>query len=1063
MVRAGSAPVTGFNDARTAEYLKNSFSKQKSNWKTHHGIELQHVIATVTWTCSKVDLEPLLIRTPVPDGIKDTFRKSQSNSNLNHKSVPKYVLEWLGVSKLTREAFNEMELKRTVSFATPPKPHESFTRLYCIKCEKPKMQEIWKMHSDKLPAERNIKNLINNWDKLDLSWMWNDVIGAIIPKIESQYVVFNARKMITDSWEHEKECHPESSGAANANTIKKYAKKRQGTTIESFRGFTKSAATASSVEELASGSDLSGCATADEIEILSSPPPKKKAAVVPSKALLSPKGSSLPKGLKQTKVTMLDPEIRHGDTPRTPLEEWAVGNAYAFVHESAGKNLSNAASVAEHKRSHQSAKDLRLAFMDQYDLPTSVAHIPRFTLNQHNITSIQREIMQTYRWEDNSPNNPYRHLEKCDTYSIMHDGTSVWVKPVNAIFARVVDENLNIHKVPYSLKKVPGSFTGEVLCEELVTAISGIKKVDSNAFDTIESRLINNRNKQNEMSIEQKYKCLNSRITELSKQRLWSKVEEVIAEIQAMENEFPELVGIDIDTIPDPSARSNGPILSIDIPTRPDYFKIATITAIDEDSKEIRMSINPANIPTCQNGDACSVNIKGARLVEEKLGIPSPLSKCNSHLSSGVMRRATATSKSKKQWDDADTEATRARTPDEKAKEAMVNLSKNLKSILCHFAQSGRSTEILNAALAALEMHEVHQLTWGSTRMCSFLDSCLRCSTILVPLLDTIASAKLKPEQSAFLMSPNGLFVLQLLADLQPVLVRKYLKKVDKDENDVLICEAFNIASAAAQSTSSCLTPRTDEFLNRLSTDENNNITATFLLNDADEHTVTLNKRITNRHASLEKEKTNLGELKSHILNFLAEQIKDLNSEESLSFYFSCFDLSTNEDLESRLEKLEPLFNIYGVEREHGVDEKWFEYQITIILKARLNCTLAELRAEFSKEYPWMNIASKELRKEDGRYDNQRAAWQEFYRTKMISCPNLCKMLEIMFSVAVNTGWVERAYSTLEAICPKRRNRMDVPVMQELLFLSILKLPVRSCFEYKDVIKNANKTFPVIN
>ena len=65
------------------------------------------------------------------------------------------------------------------------------------------------------------------------------------------------------------------------------------------------------------------------------------------------------------------------------------------------------------------------------------------------------------------------------------------------------------------------------------------------------------------------------------------------------------------------------------------------------------------------------------------------------------------------------------------------------------------------------------------------------------------------------------------------------------------LCEAFNTTFAAAGSTSSCLTSPNDEFLNRLSTDENDNI-ATFLLNDADEHSVMLNKGNTNRHASLE-------------------------------------------------------------------------------------------------------------------------------------------------------------------------------------------------------------------
>ena len=140
-------------------------------------------------------------------------------------------------------------------------------------------------------------------------------------------------------------------------------------------------------------------------------------------------------------------------------------------------------------------------------------------------------------------------------------------------------------------------------------------------------------------------------------------------------------------------------------------------------------------------------------------------------------------------------------------------------------------------------------------------------------------------------------------------------------------------------------------------------------MNDKSEHIATLNKRITNRQASLEKEEATLKELKSHIKNFLAEQIKDMNSEKSLSYYFSCLDFESNDDLDSRLDKLEPLYALYGVEREHIVDEKWFGYQVIIVHKARIQCTLAELRAEFTKEYPAMNMISKELRKkENGKY-----------------------------------------------------------------------------------------------
>ena len=75
--------------------------------------------------------------------------------------------------------------------------------------------------------------------------------------------------------------------------------------------------------------------------------------------------------------------------------------------------------------------------------------------------------------------------------------------------------------------------------------------------------------------------------------------------------------------------------------------------------------------------------------------------------------------------------------------------------------------------------------------MCGFIYPCLKCSEILVPFLDTITSANLRPEESSYLLSPSGLFVLQLLADLHKVLVASYLRKVDEDENGTFICEAY--------------------------------------------------------------------------------------------------------------------------------------------------------------------------------------------------------------------------------------------------------------------------------
>ena len=190
--------------------------------------------------------------------------------------------------------------------------------------------------------------------------------------------------------------------------------------------------------------------------------------------------------------------------------------------------------------------------------------------------------------------------------------------------------------------------------------------------------------------------------------------------------------------------------------------------------------------------------------------------------------------------------------------------------------------------------------------------------------------------------------------------------------------------------------------------------------------------------------------------------------DEEIAFLFSAFDLESTEDLEGRLAKLETLHRMYGIEREHPVAKEWYGYKVILIFRKRLSCTLKQLQDEFSKAYPSLNVLSRQIRlaksnpssSPDSR--SQVHTWRTFHSTNMISLPNLCQILEIMFSVAPNTGWVERAYSTLEQICPKRRNKMAVSTIRACFLLSVLDLPVKGCFDYEDTIKNAGKEFPTI-
>ena len=217
----------------------------------------------------------------------------------------------------------------------------------------------------------------------------------------------------------------------------------------------------------------------------------------------------------------------------------------------------------------------------------------------------------------------------------------------------------------------------------------------------------------------------------------------------------------------------------------------------------------------------------------------------------------------------------------------------------------------------------------------------------------------------------------------------------------------------AAAKTLACNTKRADQFLQSLHVDEHDNVHATVTANESNHNTI-LNKRLTGRYDSLNKVKTDLVQLKDDILKFLSDQIIDQHEDHSVGWLMSAFDLESTEDLPSRLEKISKLHELYGIEREHEVEEQWFDYRVILIHKPRLRCNEANLRKEFEKAYSRMNVLSQELR--SGGISSQMEAWRKFFTTSLISYLNLCQLLEVMISVAVNTGWIERAHIILENI-----------------------------------------------
>ena len=108
------------------------------------------------------------------------------------------------------------------------------------------------------------------------------------------------------------------------------------------------------------------------------------------------------------------------------------------------------------------------------------------------------------------------------------------------------------------------------------------------------------------------------------------------------------------------------------------------------------------------------------------------------------------------------------------------------------------------------------------------------------------------------------------------------------------------------------------------------------------------------------------------------------------------------------------LAEVYCKDYTHSVmagedDAFWAEYNISVKYPAKISGTVDEILSEFKNLYPICNRKwgeySKDLKEGNFRF---RKHILSFYS---ISHRNLCKLVQIVFSVAGNTGPLERSYS----------------------------------------------------
>ena len=75
--------------------------------------------------------------------------------------------------------------------------------------------------------------------------------------------------------------------------------------------------------------------------------------------------------------------------------------------------------------------------------------------------------------------------------------------------------------------------------------------------------------------------------------------------------------------------------------------------------------------------------------------------------------------------------------------------------------------------------------------------------------------------------------------------------------------------------------------------------------------------------ASLEKITDELKQIKKKIIDCISENILDQNDDSILAAMMSAFDLSSEEGYESWIEKISFLYDCYGIDYVHILDEKW--------------------------------------------------------------------------------------------------------------------------------------------
>ena len=202
-------------------------------------------------------------------------------------------------------------------------------------------------------------------------------------------------------------------------------------------------------------------------------------------------------------------------------------------------------------------------------------------------------------------------------------------------------------------------------------------------------------------------------------------------------------------------------------------------------------------------GDGVAVNIKGARGLRQLYGFMSPDFRCSAHGASGSIKRMT-TSKT-------------MNVPE------VTTLYECLRTVIKHFECSVKNKETLDS-MEILGMTPLHLLSWCRTRMAHFLNSCKVFDDMLAAVYDTMYTRGIRVDERDLLFSAMNVYIIKVMADLQPKFEGTFLRQADK--GDLLVSMVFNLSDYFAKLMEQFETLLADAFWESLKFDTNGNLLA---------------------------------------------------------------------------------------------------------------------------------------------------------------------------------------------------------------------------------------------